>query len=33
MLRPIVMLAQINPFEKGVPPEKPSLLFGLTPQD
>ena len=33
MLRPIVMLAQINPFEKGVPTEKPSVIFGLTLQD
>jgi hypothetical protein len=33
MLRSIVILALREPFENGVPPEKPSLIFGLTLQD
>ncbi len=33
MLRAIVMLAVVDPFENGMPPEKPSVIFGLTLQD
>jgi len=33
MLRSIVILALREPFENGVPPEKPSVIFGLTLQD
>jgi hypothetical protein len=33
MLGSIVMLALHEPFENGVPPEKPSVIFGLTLQD
>ncbi len=33
MLRSLVMLAVHDPFENGVPPEKPTVLFGLTLQD
>jgi len=33
MIRSIVMLALHDPFENGVPPEKPTVLFGLTLQD
>jgi len=33
MLRSIVILAQHDPFENGLPPERPSVIFGLTLQD
>ena len=33
MLRSIVVLALQDPFENGMPTEKPSVIFGLTLQD